>query len=41
MRGTKFGIQAFLLGENIYLPAIVGNTSALEILLKDDFILYP
>lgn len=32
MRGTKLGIQA-MGGANIYLPAIVGNTRALEILL--------
>jgi enoyl-CoA hydratase/carnithine racemase len=40
MRGTKLGIQA-LGGGNIYLPAIVGNTRALETLFKGDFILYP
>jgi enoyl-CoA hydratase len=38
MRGTKLGIQA-LGGGNIYLPAIVGNTRALEILLTGD--VYP
>jgi enoyl-CoA hydratase/carnithine racemase len=32
MRGTKLGIQA-MGGANVYLPAIVGNTRALEILL--------
>jgi enoyl-CoA hydratase len=35
MRGTKLGIQA-IGGANIYLPAIVGNTRALEILLTAD-----
>ena len=35
MRGTKLGLQA-IGGANIYLPAIVGNTRALEILLTGD-----
>ncbi len=35
MRGTKLGIQA-MGGANILLPAIVGNTRALEILLTGD-----
>jgi len=35
MRGTKLGLQA-IGGANIYLPAIVGNTRALEILLTSD-----
>jgi enoyl-CoA hydratase/carnithine racemase len=32
MRGTKLGLQA-MSGGNIYLPAIIGHTRALEILL--------
>jgi enoyl-CoA hydratase len=38
MRGTKLGLQA-MSGGNIYLPAIVGNTRALEILLTGS--IYP
>jgi enoyl-CoA hydratase len=38
MRGTKLGVQA-MGGGNILLPAIVGNTRALEILLTGD--VYP
>jgi enoyl-CoA hydratase len=35
MRGTKLGIQA-IGGGNIFLPTIVGNSRALEILLTGD-----